>query len=109
MPAPRGPPLAASVRCARPLAAARALFISAYAGHFRLSGQVVEDWRPALVKALGQARDLVVEVHTRPSAILVRDGDRALVKILARRRRSRPQYQPSSSLKQIVTACSINA
>ena len=49
----------------------------------RLPGQVVEDQRPALVEALGHARDLVVEVHTRPSVVLIRDGDRALLKIPA--------------------------
>jgi hypothetical protein len=32
---------------------------------------------------LADARNLVVEVHTGPAVILVRDGDRALIKIPA--------------------------
>ena len=48
----------------------------------RLPGQVVAEQRPDLVKTLA-ARNLVVEVHCRPSIILVRDDDRALVKIPA--------------------------
>jgi len=32
---------------------------------------------------LAEARDLVVEVHTAPAVILIRDGERALLKIPA--------------------------
>ena len=49
----------------------------------RLPGQVVAEQRPALIEALGRARNLVVEIHTGPAVILVRDGDRALLKIPA--------------------------
>jgi hypothetical protein len=49
----------------------------------RLPGQVVETQRGELVKTLAEARDLVVEVHTKPAVILIRDGERALIKIPA--------------------------
>lgn len=49
----------------------------------RLPGAVLEEQREELVRTLGDARDLVVEVHCRPSIVLVRDGDRALLKIPA--------------------------
>lgn len=50
----------------------------------RLPARVVEHQRGELVKTLADARDLVVEVHCGPVVILIRDGDRALVKIPAK-------------------------
>jgi hypothetical protein len=50
----------------------------------RLPGMVQADQRE-VVETLAAARDLVVEVHVRRQpAVLIRDGSRALVKILAR-------------------------
>ncbi|HUL05112.1 MAG TPA: hypothetical protein VLV76_02195 [Candidatus Acidoferrum sp.] len=49
-----------------------------------LPGQVVEEQRGNLIQTLAAARDLVVEVHTRPAIILIRDGDRALVRLPAK-------------------------
>jgi hypothetical protein len=49
----------------------------------QLPGRVLARQRADLVQALSQAHDLVIEVHTRPAVILVRDGERALVKIPA--------------------------
>jgi hypothetical protein len=51
----------------------------------RLPAMVHEGQRGELVRTLAEARDLVVEVHTKPAVILIRDGERALVKIPARR------------------------
>jgi hypothetical protein len=42
----------------------------------RLPDLVVQRRRGDLVRTLAEARDLVVEVHTRPAVILIRDGDR---------------------------------
>lgn len=50
----------------------------------RLPGNVIENQRAALVRALAEAGDgLVVEIHVRPAVVLVRDGSRPLVKIPA--------------------------
>ena len=54
----------------------------------RLPAEVVEEQRAELIRTLGQARDLVVEVHCRVATVLVRDGDMALVKIPAQLPRS---------------------
>jgi hypothetical protein len=51
----------------------------------RLPSLVVERQCGALIRALAEARDLVVEVHTKPAAILIRDGERALLEIPATR------------------------
>src|SRR5512132_424118 len=48
----------------------------------RLPGQVLEEQRAELIRALGQARNLVVEVQCAPGAVVrVRDGQRVLVEI----------------------------
>jgi hypothetical protein len=50
----------------------------------RLPGQVLEDQRGELIRTLGQARNLVVEVQCSPvAAVRVRDGQRLLVEIPA--------------------------
>jgi hypothetical protein len=50
----------------------------------QLPDKVREDQRKALVQTLGQAENLVIEVHVKPAIVLIRDGDRALVKIPAK-------------------------
>jgi len=48
----------------------------------RLPGQVVEGQRDELIRTLSRARNLVVEVHCAPAALVrVRDGQRVLVEI----------------------------
>jgi hypothetical protein len=50
----------------------------------RLPGQVLEEQRAELIRTLGQARNLVVEVQCSPvAAVRVRDGQRLLVEIPA--------------------------
>jgi hypothetical protein len=49
----------------------------------RLPGQVVEQQRSALVQALRDARELVVEVRCSPPAVRVRDAGKVLVEIPA--------------------------
>ena len=49
----------------------------------RLPALVVEEQRGDLIRSLREARDLVVEVHCSPAIVLIRDGDRPLVKIPA--------------------------
>jgi hypothetical protein len=49
----------------------------------QLPHRVVQAQRAELVRALAEARDLVVEVHCAPAVILIRDGERALLKIPA--------------------------
>jgi hypothetical protein len=50
-----------------------------------LPDRVVQDRRAALVKTLGQARELVIEVHCKkPAVILIRDGDQGLMKLSPR-------------------------
>jgi hypothetical protein len=50
----------------------------------RLPGQVLEEQRAELIRTLGQARNLVVEVRCSPgAAVRVRDGQRLLVEIPA--------------------------
>jgi hypothetical protein len=50
----------------------------------QLPDRVVQDRRGELVRTLAEARDLVIEVHCAPALVLVRDGDRPLVRIPAR-------------------------
>jgi hypothetical protein len=50
----------------------------------QLPDRVVQHRRGELVKTLAEARDRVVEVHCAPALVLVRDGDRPLVRIPAR-------------------------
>jgi hypothetical protein len=57
----------------------------------RLPGQVVEGQRGELIRTLSQARNLVVEVHCAPAALVrVRDGQRVLVEIPAESRQEGP-------------------
>ena len=57
----------------------------------RLPGQVVEGQRDELIRTLSQARNLVVEVHCAPAALVrVRDGQRVLVEIPAEGRQEGP-------------------
>jgi hypothetical protein len=49
----------------------------------RLPGRVEQRQRGELVKSLAGASNLVIEVHCAPAVILIRDGERALVKIPA--------------------------
>jgi hypothetical protein len=65
----------------------------------RLPGQVVDEQRAELIRMLAKAGDLVVEVHCRSAVMLVRDGDRALLKIRQgdnRQARSIRQAVPAS-------------
>ena len=57
----------------------------------RLPGQVLENQRGELVRTLGQARNLVVEVQCSPVvAVRVRDGQRLLIEIPATSRQDGP-------------------
>jgi hypothetical protein len=47
----------------------------------QLPDRVVQRRRGNPLKTLVDARDLVVEVHCAPAVILIRNGDRALMKI----------------------------
>ena len=50
----------------------------------RLPGQVIEEHRSELIRTLGQARNLIVEVTCTPTAMVrVKDGKRLLVEIPA--------------------------
>jgi hypothetical protein len=65
----------------------------------RLPGQVLEEQRAELIKALASANDLVVEVHCRPAVVLIRDGDRALVRMPSREDRPGGRNRPGQPSK----------